>query len=65
MYNLACTYARLEQKDKAFDWLFKALDAGFDETWTMRFDEDLDNLRGDSRYRKAVDIAKGRSDWSN
>jgi beta-lactamase regulating signal transducer with metallopeptidase domain/tetratricopeptide (TPR) repeat protein len=65
MYNLACTYARLEQKDKAFDWLFKALDAGFDETWTMRFDEDLDNLRGDSRYRKAVDIARGRSDWSN
>ncbi|HKD18619.1 MAG TPA: tetratricopeptide repeat protein, partial [Thermoanaerobaculia bacterium] len=65
MYNLACTYARLDQKDKAFDWLFKALDAGFDQTWTMRNDEDLDNLRGDSRYRKAVDIARGRSDWSN
>ncbi|MGH9400152.1 MAG: TPR end-of-group domain-containing protein, partial [Thermoanaerobaculia bacterium] len=30
MYNLACSYARLEQKDKAFDWLFKALDAGFE-----------------------------------
>jgi tetratricopeptide (TPR) repeat protein/beta-lactamase regulating signal transducer with metallopeptidase domain len=65
MYNLACTYARLDQKDKAFDWLFKALDAGFDQSWTMRFDEDLDNLRGDSRYKKAVEIARGRSDWSN
>jgi beta-lactamase regulating signal transducer with metallopeptidase domain/tetratricopeptide (TPR) repeat protein len=65
MYNLACTYARLDQKDKAFDWLFKALDAGFDQTWTMRYDEDLDNLRGDSRYRKAVDIARGRKDWSD
>jgi beta-lactamase regulating signal transducer with metallopeptidase domain/tetratricopeptide (TPR) repeat protein len=60
MYNLACTYARLDRKDTAFDWLFKALDAGFDETWTMRFDDDLDNLRGDSRYRKAVEIARHR-----
>ena len=65
MYNLACTYARLDQKDKAFDWLFKALDAGFDQSWTMRFDEDLENLRGDSRYKKAVEIARGRTDWSN
>lgn len=60
MYNLACSYARLDQKDAAFDWLFKAIDAGFDQAWTMRFDDDLDNLRGDSRYRKAVEIARGR-----
>jgi beta-lactamase regulating signal transducer with metallopeptidase domain/tetratricopeptide (TPR) repeat protein len=60
MYNLACTYARLDQKDAAFDWLFKALDAGFDEESTLRHDDDLDNLRGDSRYRKAVEIARAR-----
>ncbi len=60
MYNLACTYSRLDQKDAAFDWLFKALDAGFDETWTLRHDDDLDNLRGDGRYRKAVEIARAR-----
>ena len=36
MYNLACCYARLDQKDAAFDWLFKALDAGFDATGTLR-----------------------------
>jgi tetratricopeptide (TPR) repeat protein len=60
MYNLACAYARLDKKDTAFDWLFKALDAGFDETWTMRYDDDLDNLRGDSRYRKAVEMLRTR-----
>ena len=60
MYDLACSYARLDQKDAAFDWLFKALDAGFDETWTLRHDDDLDNLRGDGRYRKAVEIARAR-----
>jgi beta-lactamase regulating signal transducer with metallopeptidase domain/tetratricopeptide (TPR) repeat protein len=60
MYNLACSYARLDQKDAAFDWLFKALDAGFDATGTLRGDEDLDNLRGDPRFRKALTIARTR-----
>jgi beta-lactamase regulating signal transducer with metallopeptidase domain/Flp pilus assembly protein TadD len=60
MYNLACSYARLDQKDVAFDWLFKALDAGFDATGTLRGDEDLDNLRGDPRFRKALSIARAR-----
>lgn len=60
MYNLACTYARLDRKDMAFDWLFKALDAGFDASGTLRGDEDLDNLRGDPRFRKALEIARAR-----
>ena len=58
MYNLACGYARMDQKDPAFDWLYKALDAGFDESSTLRHDDDLDNLRGDPRYRKAIEIAR-------
>ncbi|MEX0879521.1 MAG: tetratricopeptide repeat protein, partial [Thermoanaerobaculia bacterium] len=67
MYNLACTYSRLDQVDTAFDWLFKALDAGFDSRWALRGDEDLDNLRGDPRYRKALQIAraKDRDDHDN
>ena len=60
MYNLACGYARMDQKDPAFEWLYKALDAGFDETWTLRMDDDLDNLRGDPRYRKAIGIARAK-----
>jgi beta-lactamase regulating signal transducer with metallopeptidase domain/tetratricopeptide (TPR) repeat protein len=60
LYNLACSYARADQKDKAFDWLFKALDAGFDASGTLRSDEDLDNLRGDPRFRKALEIARAR-----
>ena len=58
MYNLACAYAHLGQKDAAFDWLFKAIDAGYDEASQMRRDEDLDNLRGDPRYRQAIEIAR-------
>jgi hypothetical protein len=40
--------------------LFKALDAGFDGTGMLRSDEDLDNLRDDPRYRKALEIARAR-----
>jgi tetratricopeptide (TPR) repeat protein len=58
MYNLACAYAHLGQKDAAFDWLFKAIDAGYDQASHMRRDEDLDNLRGDPRYRQAIEIAR-------
>jgi beta-lactamase regulating signal transducer with metallopeptidase domain/Tfp pilus assembly protein PilF len=60
MYNIACAYSRLDQKDPAFDWLNKAIDAGFDSTHTIRSDEDLDNLRGDPRYRKALQTARAK-----
>lgn len=54
MYNLACAYSLMDRKDDAFTWLFKALDAGFDGEGTLRGDDDLDNLRGDPRYRQAL-----------
>ena len=60
MYNLACSYSQMEKKDEAFDWLFQAIDAGFDEASTIRRDDDLDNLRGDPRYRKAIEIARAK-----
>ncbi|HEY6099675.1 MAG TPA: M56 family metallopeptidase, partial [Anaeromyxobacter sp.] len=58
LYNLACSYAKLKQNDRAFDFLFRAIDAGFDENFTLRHDDDLDNLRGDARYRKALKLAE-------
>jgi tetratricopeptide (TPR) repeat protein len=54
MYNLACAYSLIDRKDEAFAWLFKSLDAGFDASGTLRGDDDLDNLRGDPRYRQAL-----------
>lgn len=53
LYNLACSYAKAGQKEKAFEFLFQAIDAGFDEGSTLAHDEDLDNLHGDARFRTA------------
>lgn len=67
MYNLACAYSLMDRKDEAFVWLFKALDAGFDANENLRGDEDLDNLRGDPRFRQALARVKnhGEDHWSD
>ena len=62
MYNLACAYALMDQQDPAFDWLFKAIDAGFHGKGMIRSDPDLDNLRGHPRYREALRLAEARHD---
>jgi Flp pilus assembly protein TadD/beta-lactamase regulating signal transducer with metallopeptidase domain len=59
MYNLACAYSLLDQKEQAFDWLFKAIEAGAGKGMVRR-DPDLDNLRGHPRYREALRLAESR-----
>jgi beta-lactamase regulating signal transducer with metallopeptidase domain/tetratricopeptide (TPR) repeat protein len=62
MYNLACAYSLMNRRDEAFSWLFKALDAGFQADGRLRSDDDLDNLRGDPRFRQALARAKSVDD---
>jgi tetratricopeptide (TPR) repeat protein len=62
MYNLACAHARLKEKDEAFAWLDKAIDAGFVSYRRIEDDDDLFNLRRDPRFPKAVDKARRRSE---
>jgi tetratricopeptide (TPR) repeat protein len=52
LYNLACAYARLNQKDKAFEWLTKAVNAGFAQTAQLNSDPDLAGLRDDARFKE-------------
>jgi Flp pilus assembly protein TadD len=52
MYNIACGYAMMNQREAAFDWLDKSIAAGFDIKGYLRGDEDLDNLRNDARFKR-------------
>ncbi|MFL5398455.1 MAG: TPR end-of-group domain-containing protein [Myxococcales bacterium] len=54
LYNLACAEARQRHIDEAFEWLGKAIDAGFDAKGMLRTDDDLDNLRSDPRFRELM-----------
>ncbi|MBK9968286.1 MAG: tetratricopeptide repeat protein [Holophagales bacterium] len=60
-YNLACAHARLKEKDEAFAWLDKAIDAGFHSDHQIENDDDLFNLRRDPRFAKAVARARKAS----
>lgn len=57
MYDLACSYAKLNDKDKAFEWLKKAVSAGFTQVQQIKSDTDLETLRSDARFQEVINIA--------
>ncbi len=57
MYNIACGFARLNQTDKAFEWLEKALAGGVAPFVALETDADLESLRKDARFKKMLDAA--------
>ena len=57
LYNAACTWAQLGDKDRAFDFLDKwSRHAGQERREWLRHDADLDPIRGDPRYPKLLEI---------
>ena len=57
MYNLACSYARLKDKDKAFEWLNKSINSGFIGSTQLQKDADLAILRDDARFKESITLA--------
>lgn len=56
-YNIACAYAMLNQREAAFEWLDRAIQAGFDSYGDLSWDRDLDNLRADPRFKRFIENA--------
>ena len=54
MYNVACGYSLLSDKDNALFWLDRSLAAGFDRADLLKDDSDLDPLRSDPRFNEIV-----------
>src|SRR5436853_1914823 len=57
MYNLACANARAGNKDRAFEWLTKSLNAGFPNPSQVNSDTDLAALRDDARFKEVAALA--------
>ena len=45
-------------KDKAFEWLNKAMDAGFEVSSYLGHDDDLESLEGDPRWKDLKKTAR-------
>ncbi len=53
-YNIASNYGMLNEKEKALEWLEKALEMGFLDLEHSRKDEDFQVLKDDPRFRNLV-----------
>ena len=54
-YNLARLYAHYDDKDRAIEWLAKALALGFDEFTLLKHDPALKALRDDPRFTRFLE----------
>lgn len=54
MYNIACLHCLLGHKDKAYEWLEEAIEAGYDDADHLVTDDDFKTIRAEDRFRKIV-----------
>jgi Flp pilus assembly protein TadD len=54
MYNVACGFALLNDKENALFWLERSLAGGFEQPELLKSDSDLDLLRTDPRFQEIV-----------
>ncbi|PYQ33259.1 MAG: hypothetical protein DMF55_11895, partial [Acidobacteria bacterium] len=57
-YNIACGYAKKGDTARAFEWLQKASDEGFEVGSYLARDDDLDSLRADRRFAELTRASK-------
>ena len=53
-YNLACSYALLNQTRPALAALTKAIECGYDDFEHLRQDSDLENLLKDEHFQRFI-----------
>ncbi|MCD4658093.1 MAG: putative Ig domain-containing protein [Planctomycetes bacterium] len=62
LYNIACAYALLNDKIKAFEYLVKAVKAGFIDFSHIKNDNDLKILRNSTKFKKLIKDLEKRFD---
>lgn len=54
MYNLACSYAKSGNKDKALEWLNSSVEKGFAQLEQIKTDKDLSSLYSEVKFTEIV-----------
>jgi len=58
LYNIACGHSMMNNRDAAFEYLEKSVNAGFNVEGYILSDEDLANLRSDPRFKRYEQMAE-------
>jgi Flp pilus assembly protein TadD len=58
LYNIACGHSMMGNRDAAFEYLEKSVNAGFNVEGYILSDEDLANLRSDPRFKRYEQMAE-------
>ena len=58
-YTMASAYARMDNKDEAFNWLTRLVDKGMDLPEWLEKDSEFESLQDDPRMKDLVDRARG------
>ena len=52
LYNLACSYSLVNDVDRSLETIKRAIGYGYDDIEHLERDSDLENLRGDNRFKE-------------
>lgn len=55
LYNAACLYSRLDDRERAIETLKRSVEGGFGYYDWIKTDPDLENIRGEPRYLELMD----------
>lgn len=58
LYNAACSFALIDDHDRALQYLGRAISAGWDDFDKIADDSDLDPIRSDARFAQVVNHSK-------
>jgi tetratricopeptide (TPR) repeat protein len=58
LYNVACAYALMNNKEQAIYYLGQAVKSGFSERQHIEHDPDMDNIRSEKGYQKIMENLK-------
>ena len=61
MYNIACLNCLLGEKEKAYTWLEKTIDAGYRDANFLVNDYDFRTIRGEDRFQQLIRKMRQRS----
>jgi tetratricopeptide (TPR) repeat protein len=58
LYNIACMHCKLGHVEQAYEWLEKAIDAGYVGADHIAADADFESIRNEPRFLELVELAR-------